>query len=274
VDQHLDDAEMAPRRLGLEAESLGPQRMIESARSEKIPMVVARMIASEIAKRNLSPGSPLPTEQLMATEFGVGRPSVREALRLLETQGLVVIRPGQGGGPVVGKPSAREFGRTVSLFLQVQRVTLRDALEAAIHLGGLYAGMAAAAVANGDDELVPELVEASKVEVPESESDDAFLYAGRGFHDVVRRMAKNDTLALMLSGLGYIYSVRVRQAHQGHWDVAERLRTRKEHEKIASAIALGAVGKAHQLHVAHAKKELEYIEKAQPGLLDEIIHWG
>ena len=68
-------------------------------RSTKISQRLARMIAREIAEAQTPPGSTLPSEELMAKQYAVGRASVREALRLLEAQGAVVVRPGKGGGP-------------------------------------------------------------------------------------------------------------------------------------------------------------------------------
>ncbi len=249
------------------------RRAVKSARGEKISTVVARMIAADIAHRRLAPGSPLPTEQQMATQFGVGRPSVREGLRLLEAQGLVTIRPGQGGGPVVGVGSGPELGRTLSLFLQMRQVTFRDATEAAAVLGGLFAGMAAARVANGDDSSVSDLITASRLDVAGS-TDGQYLNAGFGFHEIIGRMIENQTLTLISDALSYLYTTRTSESHQGHWDKAERERTRSEHIQIANAIRRGAVAKAQQLNEEHLRGELRYIDQITPGLLDELLDWA
>ena len=65
--------------------------IVDRIRRGKISLGVAQAIVRRIAIDNLSQGSPLPTEQAMATQFGVGRASIREALRLLELQGIVEI---------------------------------------------------------------------------------------------------------------------------------------------------------------------------------------
>jgi DNA-binding FadR family transcriptional regulator len=250
------------------------RRAIDSARGEKISLVVARMIARHIAEEKLAPGSPLATEQQMASAFGVGRPSVREALRLLESQGIVVIRQGQGGGPVVATPTGAEFGRTMSLFLQVQHVTFRDALEASVQLGGVLAGLAAANVAAGDDELLPQLLAASEVDLSQARDDRQFLVSGSDFHAVVAAMAGNATLALVSGGVGYLYTTRTSASHKGHWDASERDRIRSEHLKIAAAIRRGSVNKARQLNEEHLRGEIDYIDKVDPGRLDEVLEWS
>ncbi len=63
---------------------------------------VARDIVHDIAVQRLQPGDALPAEADMIGQYGVSRESLREALRLLEVQGLIAIRRGPGGGPTVG----------------------------------------------------------------------------------------------------------------------------------------------------------------------------
>jgi GntR family transcriptional repressor for pyruvate dehydrogenase complex len=68
-------------------------------RSRKLAEIVAHELVAEIAKQGLTPGRVLPPEADMVRSFGVGRATIREALRLLEVQGLIAMRPGPGGGP-------------------------------------------------------------------------------------------------------------------------------------------------------------------------------
>ena len=100
-------------------------RAVTAARNEKVSLAVARLIAKDIADRGLQPGSVLPAEHLMVKQYGVGRTSVREALRLLETQGLVIMRQGTGGGPVVGAPDGSYFGPTLTMYLQIHQVRFK-----------------------------------------------------------------------------------------------------------------------------------------------------
>lgn len=80
---------------------------MESAGSRKLSMVVARLIACDVAARGLGSGALAP-EHEMACDFDGRRLSVREALRLFQAQGLLTIRPGQGGSrswPPLGRPA-------------------------------------------------------------------------------------------------------------------------------------------------------------------------
>ena len=62
--------------------------------------------------QGLGSGDRLPLEAAMVEQYGVSRASLREALRLLEVQGLIRLKPGPGGGPVVGAVEAANLART------------------------------------------------------------------------------------------------------------------------------------------------------------------
>src|SRR5262245_53560806 len=77
---------------------------------------VARDITRDIISGGLATGDSLPSEAAMLTQYGVSRESLREALRLLEVQGLIAIRRGPGGGPTVGSVDPANLGRISSLY--------------------------------------------------------------------------------------------------------------------------------------------------------------
>src|ERR1700674_1494569 len=85
----------------------------------KTSETVAIDLVHDIVVRRLKAGDKLPLEVAMLQEYRVSRASLREALRLLEVQGLISIRPGPGGGPVVGSVDARHLARTASLYFHL-----------------------------------------------------------------------------------------------------------------------------------------------------------
>src|SRR5437764_601338 len=169
---------------------------LAGTRGKKISQSLARIIARDIAEQGLAPGAKLPTEQVMASEFGVGRTTVREALRLLEGQGLVEIRPGLRGGPVVGEPTGEDFGRTMTLFLQTKGALIGDVLDAQVGLEGLVAAAAASNIASVDQERIDALMSASLASHREL-SDEDWLRSGLRFHAMVKEMVGNPVLVLM-----------------------------------------------------------------------------
>ena len=99
-------------------------------RTLKTSEVVALEIVRDIVERGLKPGDRLPLESEMLVQYRVSRASLREALRLLETQGLITIRPGRGSGTLVGKATPSHLGRTMTLYFHMSDVTYDDLLNA------------------------------------------------------------------------------------------------------------------------------------------------
>jgi GntR family transcriptional regulator, transcriptional repressor for pyruvate dehydrogenase complex len=66
---------------------------------------VAEQVRRHIALRLICPGESLPSERELAAIFGVGRPTIQHALRLLEADGLLVARRGRRGGTFVAEPA-------------------------------------------------------------------------------------------------------------------------------------------------------------------------
>src|SRR5882762_9208682 len=80
-------------------------------RAEKIPEILARRILRQITQKEMAAGDRLPSEAEMLAQFGAGRASLREALRILEIHGIIRIKPGPHGGPRVTDLTPSDFGQ-------------------------------------------------------------------------------------------------------------------------------------------------------------------
>ncbi|HEY2331993.1 MAG TPA: GntR family transcriptional regulator [Acidimicrobiales bacterium] len=96
--------------------------------------VVAEDIRSQIARGRLKPGNALPPESILMTNYGVSQPTMRSALRILESEGLVRIQRGPGGGPRVQELDVDVLAKRADLYLQVEGAELHDLFEALILL--------------------------------------------------------------------------------------------------------------------------------------------
>jgi GntR family transcriptional regulator, transcriptional repressor for pyruvate dehydrogenase complex len=239
-------------------------------RPGKIPEALARDIVQDIVGRDLRPGAMLPSEVEMTDRYDVGRASVREALRVLEVQGIVTIRPGRGGGPMVAETDARHFARAASLHFQVARATFRELVEAQLALEPKMAGLAAV---RRDPHTIAALADAvalTKRAAAEEHSDD-YIRGSTAFHDVVSGVSGNRVLDLVGHSLRIIYADRViRYAYPP----AHRHMIADSHEEIAEAIAKGRARVAEELMRAHMLEYIEQLEQHRPELFDEIVDWG
>src|SRR5438094_679185 len=107
------------------------------------PQQIADELRSLIVNGDLAEGDSLGHEPELVERFGVSRPSLREALRILETEGLITVVRGVRGGVVVHSPDERMTARTAAMVLQARNVSLADVFEARALLEPLAAKMIA-----------------------------------------------------------------------------------------------------------------------------------
>ncbi|TPE61549.1 FadR family transcriptional regulator [Sandaracinobacter neustonicus] len=97
----------------------------------KVSQIVAEELRGDIARGDIKDGDLLPPEPELAQRFGVSRPTLREAIRILETEGLVTTTRGGRKGAKVHHPSSAQAARVAGLVLQLRRATVTDVFELA-----------------------------------------------------------------------------------------------------------------------------------------------
>jgi DNA-binding FadR family transcriptional regulator len=99
-------------------------------RLPKAAVMVASSLRKQIVRGDLQEGQALPNEGELMDLYQVARPTVREALRILESESLISVKRGAGGGARVRQPDARSAARYVAVLMQVERTTLADLFQA------------------------------------------------------------------------------------------------------------------------------------------------
>jgi DNA-binding FadR family transcriptional regulator len=219
--------------------------------SEQIAFEIRRYIA----QHGLRPDDRLGTESELATEFGVSRPTLREALRLLASSHLVRASRGPGGGVFVASTQNEGIGRNLSesiaTMLETESISLIELVEARIQLEVPLAGLAAV---NATDETVAEL-EAAIAEGRrhrDRAASDEFCVADVRFHREIARTAGNELLRAftgwILDVLQPLLVARVGPTVDGNAIL-------RQHRAILRAIRSGQRAAAQRAMARH----LEYI---------------
>ena len=159
---------------------------------------VVEQVEEAIAAGRLRPGDRLPSERQLMAELGVGRSTVREALRVLSSKGLVRSRPGDPSGPLVLPFSADGLREQVVLLARADFLTLRELLQFRMTVEGAAHRLAAASCTSdqlaGLELLVLDL-EACVGDPP------AFAAADQRFGCAVAEAASNALLSICVAVL-------------------------------------------------------------------------
>ncbi len=244
--------------------AVGPRR------TEKLSEVLAREIVRDL--RNLSPSTMLPPEASMLEKYGVGRASLREALRLLEVQGLIVIRPGPGGGPMVAQVDSIHYGRISSLYYHMQGATYRDITETRSLLEPVIARVVAE---RADPEHLQELegflerYAASSGRTGLDDDYERYFEESAGFHTMLIEMSGNPVLSLTAHSL---HDVLLERMH-GLFPPEMRKRVEQEHAAIARAIIKRDASAAERLMRKHMLEYVQYAEERFPSVVEETVDW-
>jgi GntR family transcriptional regulator, transcriptional repressor for pyruvate dehydrogenase complex len=177
-----------------------PRGGAETAPPPSTSHAVAERIRSFVAGARLQPGDRLGREEDLAREFGVSRPTLREALRLLSSEHLVRASKGPGGGIFVAATPEEGIGlsvsATVATMLEARSIGLDELLETRMLLEIPLAGLAAARASERDVVVLRALVE----EVNAAASDHAAtIQVDARLHHLIAQIADN-RLAGALAG--------------------------------------------------------------------------
>lgn len=234
-------------------------------RNRKTSELVAQDIVKDIRSQGLIAGAMLAAETVMLEQYGVGRASLREALRILELHGLIRMKPGPGGGPVVGTATPADFGRMATLHFQAAGTTIRELVEARLIMEPMLARLAAE---RQSAERLAEL--RSIVEKPLDGDDNVYLPNAHGFHIAIANSSGNGVLDLFSVAIHDIFVERI----HGALYIDGRDKVHREHLGIANAIFAGEGAKAETLMRRHMEEFAQYVAMRHPALLEEIIDWS
>lgn len=181
------------------------EAMLEGLERIKVPKssdVLAERLKREILSDAYQPGASLPTERELVTATGLSRGSVREALRILETQGLVLTRAGRYGGTTVSQPTDDHLSNHINLYAKGRSVPLSALVEVRLALEPMVAWLAAERRTEAD--LVNLRAIAERINQAADSDLNAFLEENVNWHDALAVASHNDLLrafATSVSGL-------------------------------------------------------------------------
>jgi len=231
----------------------------------KMSVLLAETIADGIVGRGMRPGDRLPTEAEMLAEYAVGRGTLREALRVLEAQGVIEIRVGSGGGPFVARPDTNGLARMLSLQLRLSDVTLREVLDARLIVEPALAGQAAS---HRSASQAAALRSNQAALERESRGSAEFLRINTEFHTLLASASGNRPLSALWSALSAIadgHEAGVRYTPAAFTGMIAA------HQKITAAVEARDSAEAVRVMTTHLEATHAFVARYYPHLLDDPV---
>jgi len=202
------------------------------------PMEVPKasdVLANELRERILDgefpEGTALPPERELVAQTQMSRTTVREALRILEVQGLVRIKTGRAGGAFVQRPDKDSVATSVSLLIRGQQIRLAALLETREAIEPFCARLAAR---NRTDADLARLDEANKAIADAKGSLAQFLQANVDWHVAVATASHNELLTGLMTALSQ--AIYTATENEDFVNAEVRRTTVRAHKSITEAI--------------------------------------
>jgi DNA-binding FadR family transcriptional regulator len=206
----------------------------------------------------------LPQEEEMCQTFGVARNTIREALRILETQAVISVRPGRYGGPTVLPPNVDSIVSGLRIFLGQEGAVFEELLEARI---AVERALAYRAASNVDADQLG-IIEKLAAEMEEEDCPlPRFVELNLELHGQIAEASNNRVLqALQLT-------IRTMQGSSvsAHYSSEDRSDVIADHREIINAMRAKDPEAAEEAMGRHLHNFLLFMRKEHPEVLAQRL---
>ena len=213
---------------------------------------IANQIRNSIYSKTLKPGDKLPSERELTAQFGVGRISVREALRMLEQAGLILIKQGSGGGAYVKAADTSAISESVYDLVSRSDIRLVDLTEVRLAVEKQILLSAFDKITADDMEMLEQSIEELETVIKKKTRKDIPVYFElTNFHVIIAHATRNPVFEIILKVL---MNVTIKVINVQLTDVERLKKHLLFHKAIYQAI------KNHDLDRAIEKTEEHMLE--------------
>ncbi|HEY6641692.1 FadR/GntR family transcriptional regulator [Povalibacter sp.] len=256
------------------------QRVIkpsERIQAPKLSHIVVERLRRQIADGELNAGDTLPSETELLHQFGISRPTLREALRVLESETLIRLGRGARSGATVLGPSVDAAARHSIMYLASHGTTLTDIHQARMLIEPPLAGMLARRVKKEHVRALQRYVTLHQ-EALQRKDYQAVLAAASEFHSTLGQLSENHVLSLLLGILkGMVSNIFPRISASGNSPERQAVRRRMEqsvvaHAKVLDLIARNKPADAEKFWRGYMQDTAVFLTKSGLGKLRVELH--
>lgn len=243
----------------------------DDLRLPKLSHMVAGRLRDQIASGNLKAGSMLQPESKLLELFNVSRPTLREALRILEAEGLISIGRGMRSGATILGPSIQKVAQYANFMLAADGVTMRDLHQARM----FFEPGVIRSLKGHSDELkgACEELRACVTHLERALEDKQYVEIVTGtnrFHDLLARASGNKTIAMLLSVLQTIshgiYSVNLTEQGESAEALHKNMtKTVSGYDALCNLLEKGKVDEAAAFWQRYMERALDFLDRTRLG---------
>jgi len=241
-----------------------------SHKQPKLGQRVAQRILDAICDKGMVAGDMLPSEPKLMDHYQVGRGTLREALRVLEAHGIITVRPGPGGGPMVSAADGPvDLANTMKLHLQLRGATYEEIADGRLAIEPFLARLAA----ERQDPAGLQALRGVMAEFDDVDLDDADAVTALSwrFHRAIGAMSGNRVVDLLGSALIEVHKSGDRR--EAPFTSPQRAATRRRFQQIADAIFAGDAAQAeYYASLAMRYYARQFLPK-HPDVAKAAIRW-
>ena len=160
--------------------------------------ILADQLRQIILSGTVQPGQSLPPERELVTSSGLSRSSVRDALRVLEVEGMISTKPGRSGGSMVQVPGRESVARSMELFVKSNEIQLQSLLACRLAVEPF---LAARAAENRSDEELDEMRRLHEEFVATTDNISKYKLLNLEWHLAIARASHNEILIALMEAI-------------------------------------------------------------------------
>jgi DNA-binding FadR family transcriptional regulator len=237
-------------------------------RVPKTAELVAERIRHQIVTGELRHGDALPSESALMETFSISRPTMREAYRVLESEGLIAVRRGAHGGARVLEPNADAVARAAGLVLQHRGTTLADLLDARVMIEAPAARLLAT---RRDRVSIGRQLQACLDSIPANEPERF-----PEFNSLMVELTGNQTLLLVTTVLEHVTrAAALVYVQRPHPISDERLfkRAYRARQKVIDLIKAGDADGAEDMWRVHLEANARILAEGAADTIVDLFSW-
>lgn len=222
--------------------------------------ILADQLRDLILGGSIQPGSALPPERDLVVSSGLSRSSVRDALRVLEVEGLILTRPGRSGGSIVQRPGRESVARPMELYVKSHDIEVDSLLDCRLAVEPFLASRAARNHTQDDLKEIKD-IHAEFLATTDNVAD--YKRLNLEWHLAVARASRNDILIALMEAIAQ--PILEAAGYSEVTTAAIRAEAKKAHTAILEAIEDRNEELAHSRMAKHLGA---YVDVAQKMLRD------